>query len=90
LGLTSIDNSNELRGLTLSMGVGAAIINPEVCIQKTSDTPIYTLSTGNEIYENLSTTLEVTENTDVHLMVQATSLSPLQTTPSCKFTARRI
>jgi len=90
LGLTSIDNSNELRGLTLSMGVGAAIINPEVCIQRTSDTPIYTLSTGNEIYENLSTTLEVTENTDVHLMVQATSTTPLQTTPSCKFTARRI
>ena len=90
LGLTSIDNSNELRGLTLSMGVGAAIINPEVCIQRTSDTPIYTLSTGNEIYENLSTTLEVTENTDVHLMVQATSTTPLQPTPSCKFTARRI
>jgi len=90
LGLTSIDNSNELTGLTLSMGVGAAVINPEVCIQRTSATPIYTLSTGNEIYENLSTTLEVTENTVVHLMVQATSLSPLQTTPSCKFTARRI
>ena len=90
LGLTSTTAANELRGLTLSMGVGAAVINPEVCIQRTSDTPIYTLSTGNEIYENLSTTLEVTENTDVHLMVQATSTTPLQTTPSCKFTARRI
>jgi len=90
LGLTSTTDANELTGLTLSMGVGAAVINPEVCIQRTSDTPIYTLSTGNEIYENLSTTLEVTENTDVHLMVQSTSLSPLQTTPSCKFTARRI
>ena len=92
LGLTSTSDSNDLLSLTISMGVGADIINPEVCIQRTSNVehPIYRLFTGNEIYENLSTTLEVTENTDVHLMVQATSSTPLQTTPSCKFTARRI
>lgn len=92
LGFSSTSDSNDLLSLRISMGVGAAIINPEVCIQRTSNVehPIYRLFTGNEIYENLSTTLEVTENTDVHLMVQATSTTPLQTTPSCKFTARII
>ena len=88
---SSLDGSdNILTGLTLSMGVGAAVINPEICIQRTSTTPIYTLANGNEIYENMSTTLEVTENTDVHLMVQVISDDPLSTTPACKFTARRI
>jgi len=92
VGLTSTYDSgdNILTGLTLSVGVGAAVINPEISIQKTSTTPIYTLVNGNEIYENMSTTLEVTEPTDIHLMIAVTTTDPLQTTPSCKFFARLI
>ena len=90
VGLSSQHNANELKGLTLSVGVGAAVINPEISIQKISTTPIYTLVDGNEIYENLSTTLELTEPTDIHLMIAVTTDEHLQTTPSCKFFARLI
>ena len=52
---TSTPDDNILTVVTLSMGVGAAMINPETHIQRTSTTPIHALVDGHEIYGNLST-----------------------------------
>ena len=91
VGLTSTTDNNEITGITVSIGVGSPVVNPEICIQRMSVTPISTLNTSYEMYEHLSTTLEVTEDTDIHLIVHAASTDQaLVTTPACKFTARRI
>ena len=82
--------ANDITKLIISLSPKVAELNRNICIQRTSVNPIYTLNQDDELSENISTTVKITEITPIHLIISCVSTQPMVTTPFCRFNARSI
>lgn len=69
------------------MKPGIWVINANVHLKSNA---VYTLNQDDELSENISTTVKITEITPIHLIISCVSTGPIVTTPFCRFNARSI